>query len=102
VCEWAWRGRGVIITLLAALLLPLGRPALALAQPASVAVRNAPLDLNSASAVELVALRHIGKSKARKILKGRPWKSKDQLVERGILTPAEYDAIKELIVARRP
>jgi competence protein ComEA len=60
------------------------------------------LDLNSASESDLVALKHIGKTKAKKILKGRPWKSKDQLVEKGILTPGEYAEIKERIVARKP
>lgn len=102
VCDRLGRGRVGVRALLAALLLSAGTADRLHAQPPAAAEQRTPLDINSASEADLVALKHIGKSKARKILKGRPWKSKDQLVERGILTPGEYQVIKELIVARRP
>ena len=59
------------------------------------------VDINSASQSELEALPAIGKVKAGKILVLRPFKRKDDLVAKGILTPAEYAKVKDLIVAKQ-
>ena len=48
------------------------------------------LDLNSATQAELEALPTIGKAKATKILAGRPWTGKDDLVAKNILSAADY------------
>ena len=61
-----------------------------------------PLDINSASQAELEALPTIGKVKAGKIIAGRPWKGKDDLVTQKILTPADYAKVKDMIIAKQP
>jgi competence protein ComEA len=59
------------------------------------------LDLNSAKVEELEALPVIGKAKAAKIVAGRPFKGKDELVSKKILTDAEYAKVKDLVIAKQ-
>lgn len=60
-----------------------------------------PLDINSARTDALEALPGIGKIYAEKIVKGRPYKGKDDLVNRNIVPRGTYDKIKDSIVARQ-
>ena len=72
------------------------------AKPAAAAdAKKEPLDLNTASEKELVALPKIGDAKAKAIIKARPFTGKDELVAKKILTQAEYDGIKDLIIAKQ-
>ena len=64
--------------------------------------KKEPMDLNSATDKELASLPKIGEAKAKAIIKGRPWGGKDELVAKKILTQAEYDAIKDMIIAKQP
>ena len=59
------------------------------------------LDLNSATVVELKALPGIGEAYAKRIIDGRPYIAKNQLVSKGIVPQAAYDRIKNSVVARR-
>jgi competence protein ComEA len=63
--------------------------------------KTAPLDINSASVDELKALPAVGDTYAKKIADGRPYKQKDELVQRKIVPQATYDKIKDQIVARQ-
>lgn len=58
------------------------------------------IDLNSASASALRALPGIGDAYAEKIIKGRPYDRKDELVRRGILPKAVYKKMQNRVVAR--
>ena len=62
--------------------------------------KNAPVDLNSASATDLTALPGISPKDARKIIAGRPYKSAHEVVSAGILTEDEYARISDAVVAR--
>ncbi|HXG03955.1 MAG TPA: helix-hairpin-helix domain-containing protein [Candidatus Binatia bacterium] len=65
------------------------------------AEKKAPLDINSATEEQLRTLPGIGEAYAKKIIEGRPYKRKDELVKKKILPEATYDKIKDQIVARQ-
>ncbi len=70
--------------------------------PAPVATPAAKLlDINSASAAELDALPGIGAARSAAIIKGRPYKGKDDLLRKKILPKNVYDAIKDRIIAKQ-
>ncbi len=59
------------------------------------------VDINSASAKELEDLPGVGASRAKAIVKGRPYRAKNDLVERKIVPQNVYDQIKDRIVAHQ-
>ncbi len=76
------------------------------AQKAAIAAANmAPaadlLDINSASAEQLEALPGIGKAYGEKIIKGRPYKGKNELIDRKIVPAPVYSKIKDKIIAKQ-
>jgi DNA uptake protein ComE-like DNA-binding protein len=58
------------------------------------------LDINTATATELQTLPGIGDALSKKIIDGRPYAKKDQLVSKDILPKATYEKIKEQIIAK--
>jgi competence protein ComEA len=59
------------------------------------------MDINSASEKELATLKGIGDARSKAIVKGRPYKGKDELVQKKIIPQAVYDDIKDQIIAKQ-
>lgn len=60
------------------------------------------LDINTATAEQLKAFSGIGDAYASRIIAGRPYTAKNQLVQKGVIPQATYEKIKDNIVASRP
>jgi competence protein ComEA len=103
------RGMGLVV--LAAAMLATATPPLSAAQAAATKpakpakAASAPaaqlLDLNTATRDQLMALSGIGDAYADKIIAGRPYKAKDELVSKHIVPQATYNKIKNLVIAHQ-
>ena len=59
------------------------------------------LDINTATEDQLKELPGIGDAYAKKIVANRPYKAKDELVEKKVIPKATYQKIKDRIVAHQ-
>jgi DNA uptake protein ComE-like DNA-binding protein len=87
------------------LTLPLSLTAQKAAKPAAstaAAAATDKIDINTASADQLKAIPGIGDAYSKRIIDGRPYTAKNQLVSRGILPQGVYDKIKDQIIANKP
>lgn len=64
--------------------------------------KSSKLDINTATKDELDALPGIGSTYSQKIIDGRPYNAKNDLVRKKIIPQSAYDGIKDQIIAHRP
>ena len=78
------------------------KDAKAATKPAAMAAAaEAKIDINRAKPDELMKLDGIGDARAKAIVKGRPYKGKDELVDKNIIPQAVYDKIQDKIIANQ-
>jgi len=92
--------RHVVRATLLALGLVFAAPTVTVLAPPAFA-EAALMDINSATKEQLDTLPGIGAARADAIIKGRPYKGKDDLVGKNIIPQSVYDGIKDKIIAKQ-
>jgi DNA uptake protein ComE-like DNA-binding protein len=65
-----------------------------------LATPDKPVNVNSASKTKLQTLPGIDEETAGRIIKGRPYHTTDEVGARGVVSPDQFNAIKDKIVVR--
>ncbi len=94
-----WAGLLVLVSMFLWATIPLS-PIVTASSFVHAADKEDLIDINTATADQLKTLKGVGDAIAEKIIKGRPYAKKDELVRKKILPRAAYEQIKYKIVAK--
>ena len=92
---------GLTLSGMAAADSPQAAPKMMAAPAKAVAAPAVLLDINSATKDQLLALKGVGDKRAADIIKGRPYKGKDELLQKNIVPAGVYADIKDKIIAKQ-
>jgi competence protein ComEA len=59
------------------------------------------VDINAAAEADIISVG-IDRSVAKKIVEGRPWRNKRDLLTKQLLTKEQYEKFKDSLVAKQP
>jgi DNA uptake protein ComE-like DNA-binding protein len=69
--------------------------------PAPAAKPAEMIDINTATKDQLMTLKGIGEARSDAIIKGRPYRAKNELVDKKIIPQSVYNDIKDSIIAKQ-
>lgn len=90
-----------VIALMSAMALGGTKTAKAAKSDSAAAAKMELLDINSASKEQLDALPGIGEKFSQRIIDGRPYAKKTDLVQKKVIPQATYNKIKGMIIAKQ-
>lgn len=79
----------------------IARPERSSVAPSAHIAPEARVDVNHASVAELMKVPGMTRSWAERIVRFRPYRTKQDLLTRGVVTDAVYERIRESIIAHR-
>ena len=80
---------------------PAAKPATTTGAAPTAAKQADLIDINSATEAQLSTLPGVAKARSEAIIKGRPYKGKDELLAKKIVPENVYNDIKEKIIAKQ-